>query len=127
VVYVLFTSKNGGTLEKDFSMRKVVSALLIGLAMSSTAIASDDDSNPSKIDDIRTENIGEISCDAARSDVLLPLSAIKARGTVYGYRIGRVEEKAGCLEAYAIDKNSMSVKLYMHPVTGVILRKKFDN
>jgi hypothetical protein len=109
-------------------MRMIFSTLLIGITMSSSAMASDIDNDAMKIDKIRTENIGEISCATSTSDVLLPLSAIKARGMVFGYTIGRVEENDGCLKAYAIEKKSSAhVRLYMHPVTGVILQKRFDD
>jgi len=54
-----------------------------------------------------------MSADAARS-----IAASK------GYDARRVKRDDGCLEIYATDKNGTRVEIYMHPVTGEIVRTK---
>ena len=41
-----------------------------------------------------------------------------------GYAVRRVKRDDGCYEVYAIGKNGNRVELYMHPITGKIVRTK---
>ena len=52
-------------------------------------------------------------------------AAAKARA--HGYRdIREVERDDGCWEVYATDKNGYRVEVYMHPVTGRIVKIERD-
>lgn len=50
--------------------------------------------------------------------------AAKTLATEKGFDVRRVKRDDGCLEIYAIDKDGIRVELYMHPVTGEIVRTK---
>lgn len=48
----------------------------------------------------------------------------KKKAVEAGYDARRVTPENGCLEIYAIDKNGARVELYMHPVSGEIVKTK---
>jgi hypothetical protein len=59
--------------------------------------------------------------DAAR-DKWLPETAIKGKLSALGYEIRKIEAENGCYEVKATDKNGAKVELYVHPVTGEVIK-----
>ncbi len=66
-------------------------------------------------------------CAAAPRDQWMSIDAAKAKGVELGYEVRQVKEEDGCYELYAIDKNGAKVELYLHPVTGAVVRSKSDD
>ncbi len=50
--------------------------------------------------------------------------AAKAKVAEQGYDARRVKREGSCYEIYAISKNGARVELYIHPVTGEIVKTK---
>ena len=69
---------------------------------------------------------------ASSSDVLcssmagqpLSMKEVKSMVTAKGYDVRRVKREDGCLEVYAIDKQGSRVEIYLHPVSGKIVKIK---
>ena len=63
---------------------------------------------------------GEASCGNSPREQWLSEDAIKAKGLALGYDVGSVKVEGGCYELQATDK--AKVKLYLHPVTGEVVK-----
>ncbi len=54
----------------------------------------------------------------------MSIDAVKAKAAGMGYNVRRVKREDGCYEVYAIGKNGGRVEIYMHPVTGKVVKIK---
>ena len=54
----------------------------------------------------------------------MSMEEIKSSITAKGYDVRRVKREDGCLEVYAIDKQGARVEIYLHPVSGKIVKIK---
>lgn len=54
----------------------------------------------------------------------MSIAKVKSSMTAKGYRVRRVKRENGCLEVYAIDKQGSKVEIYLHPVSGKIVKIK---
>jgi hypothetical protein len=50
--------------------------------------------------------------------------AAKTKAAEKGYEVHRIKREDGCYEIYAIGKDGARVELYLHPVTGEIVKTK---
>jgi hypothetical protein len=62
----------------------------------------------------------QASCGNAPRSQWLSEDAIKAKGLALGYDVGSVKVEGGCYELQATDK--AKPKLYLHPVTGEVVK-----
>ncbi len=53
--------------------------------------------------------------------------AISTMATEMGYDVRRVETDDSCYEVYAFDQSGRRVEIYMHPVTGVVVKVEHDS
>ncbi len=54
----------------------------------------------------------------------MSMEEVKAKVSEQGYDVRRVKREDGCLEVYAIDKQGSKVEIYLHPVSGKIIKIK---
>ena len=54
----------------------------------------------------------------------MSMEEVKAKVSEQGYDVRRVKREDGCLEVYAIDKQGSKVEIYLHPVSGKIVKIK---
>jgi hypothetical protein len=94
-------------------MRKMLplSALFLALASAAPALAEQETA----------------SCGNAPRAQWLSEDAIKAKGVELGYDVRSVKSEDGCYELKAIDKANVKVELYLHPVTGEVVKLKDQN
>jgi len=67
------------------------------------------------------------SCGDASRDQWMSEDAVKAKAVELGYDVRKVKEEDGCYEVYGIDKNGAKAEIYMHPVTGEVVKTKSDS
>lgn len=82
-------------------------ALALTLAIAAPTLASDDGARCG-------QTTGQwMSLDEARSKV-----------AGMGYDVRKIKREDGCYEVYAIDANGARVEIYLHPVSGEIVKSK---
>ena len=54
----------------------------------------------------------------------MSMEEVKSMVTAKGYDVRRVKQEDGCLEVYAIDKQGAKVEIYLHPISGKIVKIK---
>jgi hypothetical protein len=62
---------------------------------------------------------GEASCGNAPREQWLSEDTIKAKGLALGYDVGSVKVEGGC---YELQNDKAKPKLYLHPVTGEVVK-----
>lgn len=87
-----------------------LAALSLGLAAASPAFAD-----------------GGADCGNPPKDQWMTQEAAKEKATALGYEVRRVKIDNGCYEVYAFDKNKAKVEVYLHPVTGEVVKPKNGN
>ena len=65
-------------------------------------------------------------CGDAARDKWLPEAAIKVKMSGLGYDVRKIEAENGCYEVKGIDKNGAKVELYVHPVTGEVIKPSVE-
>ena len=85
---------------------QIPAALALAFAIATPALADDDGAG----------------CGNTPRDQWMSQDAAKSKATELGYEVRRVKEEGGCYEVYGIDKNGAKVEVYMHPVTGVVVK-----
>jgi len=66
---------------------------------------------------------GDVLCSSMAGQPL-SMNEVKSMVTAKGYDVRRVKREDGCLEVYAIDKQGSRVEIYLHPVSGKIVKIK---
>jgi hypothetical protein len=98
-------------MKQETDMRKFAIATLIALgALTGAAHASEN----------------KFNVDAPR-DQWMTVEQVAAKFTAEGYKVREVGEEDGVYEVYAMDKDGKRAELYVHPVTGEILKRGGDN
>lgn len=85
---------------------QIPTALALALAIATPALADDDGTD----------------CGNTPRDQWMSKDAAKSKAAEMGYEVRRVKEEGGCYEIYGIDKNGAKVEVFMHPVSGVIVK-----
>lgn len=63
----------------------------------------------------------------APRDQWMSVEQISAKFTADGYKVRQVKEEDGLYEIYALDAKGARVEVYVHPVTGEILKSDMDD
>ncbi len=64
---------------------------------------------------------GDAKCENTSGE-WLSHEAIGAKAAELGYEVRKVETDDSCYEVYALDENGGRVEIYMHPVTGAVVK-----
>ena len=52
---------------------------------------------------------------------------LRGKATRMGYNVRKIEVDDGCYEVYATDSKGQRVEVYMHPVSGDVVKWKLDD
>jgi hypothetical protein len=65
-------------------------------------------------------------CGSTDQSSWMSIEAITAKGVALGYEVSNVKTEDGCYELYA-KKDGQRFEVYMHPVSGEVVRVKNDD
>lgn len=78
-------------------------------------------------DDHRLSDSGGRYCSVSPDAVKLSADQASAKASLLGYSdIRKVEWDDGCWEVYAFDKSGQRVEVYLHPVSGDVVKVERD-
>ena len=95
------------TILNSLKMLTLTTATALSLVFVSPSLASSDDALCNYI-----------------SGQPMSMEEVKAKVSEQGYEVRRVKREDGCLEVYAINKQGSKVEIYLHPISGKIVKIK---